>query len=397
MRGLPKIAIIDRYVLAETIGPLAFGLAMLTFALVAGRMLKLVELVVNHGVTFGEVLRLVGYIMPAFLELTFPMGMLLGVLLGFGRMSTDLELTAARACGISLYRLSTSIMVLALFGYALSSWLAFSVRPWANTRLRESLFELTQTKATAGIKEKVFNMNFPGLIIYADHIDHSGSGMSGVLISDARNPAQQSTIIARHGVVVPDRREKSITLRLRDGSIYGVDAQSNDTHVTSFNLYDLSVRPGESLGIMPHDPQEMDYDELQDHIAEQRAGGQPDYIAETELARKFTIPIATVFFAMLGVSLGLKPARGGQSERLGVSIALFFGYYALMRAAQTLAERGKLDALIAMAIPDVVFAVLAIWMFYRSANDRGDQGRGPGDLVWDVIERFERRREKQAA
>jgi hypothetical protein len=47
-----------------------------------------------------------------------------------------------------------------------------------------------------------------------------------------------------------------------------------------------------------------------------------------------------------------------------------------------------LNALAAMAIPDLVFLGLAVWMFYRSATDRADQGRGPGDLIWDLIEHF---------
>jgi lipopolysaccharide export system permease protein len=111
-------------------------------------------------------------------------------------------------------------------------------------------------------------------------------------------------------------------------------------------------------------------------------------MAEAEMAGKFTVPLATLLFALLGVPLGMKPARGGQSERFGVAITLFFLYYMLMRLGRTLAERGMLNPLAAMAIPDVVFLALAVWMFYRSATDRADQGRGPGDLIWDLIERF---------
>lgn len=392
LRAIPRLKILDRYVLRETIGPMAFGLALLTFALVAGRLLKLIEMIVNHGVSLGAVFELVGYIMPGFLELTFPMAVLLGVLLGFGRMSGDRELTAARACGISLYRLAAPVLVMALVACALSSWLAFVVRPWANANLRQTLYQLTRTKASAGLKEKVFNKNFPGLVVYVDRIDPSDDSLGGVLISDARNPQQQSTIIAHRGLLVPDERQEIITLRLLDGSIFGVDAQSNATHVTSFRIYDLTIHPGEVLGRIQHDPEEMNYPELTGVIAARRRAGQRDYLAETELARKYTVPLATLLFAMLGVPLGLRPARGGQSERFGVSIALFFGYYTLMRAGQALAERGSLNAFIAMSMPDLIFAVLAAWLFYRSANDRGDEGRGPGDLLWDAIERFERQR-----
>src|ERR1700730_6318053 len=111
---MPKVTILDRYILRETLGPMLFGLALLTFAMVAGRMLKLIELVMNHGVGVSDILKLIGFIMPGFLELTFPMAALLGVLLGFGRLSSDQEITAARACGISLYRMACPVLAMAL-------------------------------------------------------------------------------------------------------------------------------------------------------------------------------------------------------------------------------------------------------------------------------------------
>ncbi len=137
----------------------------------------------------------------------------------------------------------------------------------------------------------------------------------------------------------------------------------------------------------------MTYPALRADTVAARAKGKPDYAAETERAGKFTVPFATMLFALLGISLGLKPARGGHSERFGVSVALFFLYYSLMRVGETLAQRGKLDAWAAMSIPDIVFMVLAFWFFYRAASDKGDQGRGPGDIIWDLVERYERSRQ----
>ncbi|HVC44873.1 MAG TPA: LPS export ABC transporter permease LptF [Candidatus Binataceae bacterium] len=396
---MPRIAIIDRYIVSEIVAPFALGVGLLTFALVTGRLLKLTEMVVNHGVTLVDVTSLIGYIMPAFLELTFPMAVLLGVLMGFGRMSGDRELIAARACGLSLYRLALPVLGFALAMWAVSSWLAFSVRPWANSHLEERLYELTQTRATAGLKEKVFNRNFPGLVIYVDHVSPTDEKLHGVMISDARNPSQQNTIIAHTGIIVPDRANRSITLRLFDGSVFGLEASfkgtntAASTHVTSYKIYDLNVRPDEGIGGAARDPEDMTYSELRRAIAKGRAARQPDYAAETELAGKYTLPIMTVLFAMLGIPLGLKPARGGQSERFGVAIALFFAYYSLMRAGEALASRGRLGALAAMSIPDVVFALLALGLFLRSAADRGDQGRGPGDVLWDLFERYGRWKE----
>jgi lipopolysaccharide export system permease protein len=390
---MPRLPIIDRYIAREIVAPFAMGVALLTFALVTGRLLKLIEMVVNRGVTLGDVASLIGYIMPAFLELTFPMAVLLGVLMGFGRMSGDRELIAARACGMSLYRLAMPVMGFAVVIWAFSSWLSFSVRPWANRHLRDQIYELTQTRSSAGLKDKIFNRNFPGLVIYVDHISAADEILHGVMISDARNPAQQNTIIAKSGIIVPDRAHRTITLRLFDGSIFGLEPASDSTHVNSFRLYDLNVRPEAELGMTERDPEEMSYHRLRLVIAKARAAGKPDFGAETEIASKFTLPFTTLLFAMLGIPLGLKPARGGQSERFGVALALFFLYYSLMRAGEALAMRGQLAPFSAMSIPDLVFAILAVTMFLRSAADRGDQGGGPGDVLWEMVERYGRWRE----
>ena len=390
---IPRITIIDRYIVREVVAPFALGVGLLTFALVTGRLLKLTEMVVNRGVSLADVAGLIGYIMPAFLELTFPMAVLLGVLMGFGRMSGDRELIAARACGMSLYRLAVPVLGFALMIWAISSWLSFSVRPWANSHLRDQLFELTQTRSSAGLKEKVFNRNFPGLVIYVDHISSKDEILHGVMISDARNPAQQNTIIGKTGIIVPDRAHRTITLRLYDGSVFGLEAANDTTHVTSYSIYDLNVHPDAELELGERDPEEMSYGALRSEVAKARAAGKPDYGAETELASKFTLPFTTVLFGLLGIPLGLKPARGGQSERFGVAIALFFLYYSLMRAGEALAMRGRLPPLVAMSLPDFVFAVLAISLFLRSAADRGDQGRGPADVLWEMVERYGRWKE----
>ena len=389
--SVPKVTILDRYVAWEVLAPFLMGVGLLTFALVTGRLVKLTEMVVNHGVTLGEVLGLIGYILPAFLELTLGMAVLLGVLLGFGRMSGDQEMTAARACGVSLYRIAVPVMAVAVVVYAISSWFAFTVRPWANQRLEDRLYYLTRTKAAAGLREKVFNDDLPGVMIYVDHISNDDGTLHGVLISDSRDPHQQTTIIGKSGMVLPDDKGGT-TLRLFDGSLYGTEANTDQSRVTSFRIYDLSFRPKETDLGSDRDPDQLSYGELKARTAKARAAGKPDYEAETELAAKYTVPLATLMFAMLGIALGLKPARGGHSERFGVAVGLFFFYYGLMRVGRTLAERGTLTSFVAMSIPDLVFIALAVWLFVRAAQDKGNQGRGPGDIIWDLVERYERSR-----
>ncbi|HVA76396.1 MAG TPA: LptF/LptG family permease, partial [Candidatus Binataceae bacterium] len=296
------------------------------------------------------------------------------------------------ASGISLYRLAVPVMAVAFVVYLVASWFAFSVRPWADSRLQDQLYYLTRTKAAAGLREKVFNDDMPRIMIYVDKISDEDGSLHGVLIADSRDPKQQNTIIATHGLVLADKKTGGTTLRLFDGSLFGSEAATDQSHVTGFRVYDLTIRPKEGGASLDRDPDELSYGALLARINAARARGKPDHEAETELAAKYMVPIATLLFALLGVSLGLKPARGGHSERFGVAVALFFLYYSIMRVGRTLAERGSLNAYLAMSIPDLVFLVLALWLFVRAAQDKGNQGRGPGDILWDFVERYEKSR-----
>ena len=97
--------ILHRYVFREVLTPFLLGLGVFTFVLLIARLLKLIELVVNRGLPPMQILRLIGYLMPAFLEVTVPMAMLLAILIAFGRLSADSEMIAMRSSGLSIYQL----------------------------------------------------------------------------------------------------------------------------------------------------------------------------------------------------------------------------------------------------------------------------------------------------
>src|SRR5262249_60475491 len=94
--------------------PFLFGLMTFTLILLVGRILKLVELVVNRGVPFLQIAKLFALILPTFLEMTVPMALLLGVFLGLGRLSSDHELVALKASGISPLQILVPIGIIAV-------------------------------------------------------------------------------------------------------------------------------------------------------------------------------------------------------------------------------------------------------------------------------------------
>src|SRR6185295_18899084 len=93
---------IDRYIFKEILVPFFLGLGIFTFILLIARILKMVELVVNRGVPAWQIIKLFSCILPAFLEVTVPMALLLSILVAFGRLSADSEIVALKTCGVSL-------------------------------------------------------------------------------------------------------------------------------------------------------------------------------------------------------------------------------------------------------------------------------------------------------
>jgi len=367
------VRIIHRYVLREIAVPFALGLATFTFILLIARILRLVELVVNRGVPLLDVLRLFSYILPAFLEVTVPMALLLGVLTAFGRLSADSEMTALRTSGVSLYQVLPPVAVFASVVFVVAVGLSVYVRPWGNNRLRTGLFEIAKTRASAGIREKVFNDDFKGLVIYVNQIEPPGNALRGVLISDSREAEQLNTVIARAGFLVSSTGTNALMLRLIDGSIHSYYPRNGSYHRTDFATYDVTLDLQTALGnLQQHekDPSEMTVGELRAAIAANARTGDTAFPETVELHRKLSIPFACLAFAALGVPLGLQPSRAVHSRGFTLSLALIFIYYLLLTLGENLGSRGVLPASVGLWIPNALLSLLAAVLILRAANDR---------------------------
>jgi lipopolysaccharide export system permease protein len=364
---------LNRYVLREIFIPFGLGLAAFTVILLIARILKLVEMVVNRGVPLLNVLKLFSYILPAFLEVTVPMALLLGVLIAFGRLSSDSEVIALRASGVSLYQLMRPVAGFAVVTYLVALGLSMYARPWGNSQLRSGLYEIAKTRASAGMKEKVFSDDFSGLVIYVDHIEPPGNLLRGVLISDSRDPAQRNTVFARLGMVISNEALHTLTLRLVDGSIHALYAKDRSYHRTDFSTYDITLDLDTALASLrprERDPSEMTVGDLETAIAAKRAAGLPAFGESVELQRKFSIPFACLAFAAIGVPLGIRPSRSVHSRSFTLSLLLIFSYYLLLSLGESLGERGVLPAGVALWLPNILLTLLAGMLFVHAARER---------------------------
>lgn len=362
-----------RYFLREVAAPFLLGIGVFTFILLIARMLKLVELVVNRSVPIFEIAKLFAYILPTFLEVTVPMALLLAVLLSFSRLSADSEIVALKTSGISLYQMVMPVAAFTLLVTFLALMLSLYARPWANSNLKASLYEIAKTRASAGLRERVFNDDFAGLVIYVEHIEPPGDRLVGILIADGRDPNQRNTVIAKTGFLVGNEETHSVTLRLLDGSIHTFLPGEKSYHKTDFTTYDVSLDLAVALAKFSQrekDPQEMTYGELRQAIAERLAAGRSANTELVELHRKFSLPFACLVFGLVGVPLGVQPVRAVRSRSFSISLALIFLYYLMLTAGEAMAEKGRLPAMVALWIPNVTFTAFGLGLFIAAARER---------------------------
>src|SRR5438552_15914680 len=135
--------IFDRYIFSETLFPALIGLLALTFVFFSQQLGKLVEIIVRQSATLREVGEFSLAIVPNVLIFTIPMAVLVGILTGFGRMSSDSEAIAFRAAGISMNRLLRPIMLLAGVAWIVTLALTLWIAPRAAAHSRQLIHALS--------------------------------------------------------------------------------------------------------------------------------------------------------------------------------------------------------------------------------------------------------------
>jgi lipopolysaccharide export system permease protein len=359
------------YILKEILPVFFIGLMTFTIILLMDKILKLIELVVNRGGSLSDVLMLFLFISPSFLIITIPVAVLLGTLLTFGRLSSDSEITAFKASGMSLYQLFFPIFVFALAAFLLTSFLVFYGLPWGNRGFKATLYRLVQSKADIEIKERVFNDAFSGLVVYVDRVPLQGNHMEGILIYDQREKGKSNTILAKEGFIVNNPESQEIILRLRTGDIHRFEPEAHTFQKITFGTYDLKLELAKTFAAIEKKLKdwEMSIDDIRKKMEEIKRTGGDTTSYEIELHKRYAIPFTCFVFALIGVPLGIQPHRSGRSYGFILSIFILIAYYVSLTASEILAARKIIPAFAAGWIPNLLFSGLGIYLLVKTASE----------------------------
>ncbi len=379
--------VLTRYIFREMAVPFVLCLAILTFTALLSKALKLVDLMVTHGIGFGYVVWFVVSVIPSFLIYTIPISFLVAVLVAFTRLSTDSEITAIKSSGISLLSITKPVFVLAFIAYILTTLSTLYLFPWGNLGLKRLLFEVARTKATAGIDEKTFYDHFKDIVLYVDHIDPKSGELEGIFIAEEKD-GKSNIVLARKGVLVPSRERLSIYLTLYDGAIHREGEAEEDYHLASFSTYNLRLElKGTNSAPSDRTNRELYPSELLLRIKDVVAKGNNPAPFIIDFHKRFALPASVFVFALLGVPLGLQRVRTARFTGFTIALAVVLIYYILSTALEGLGENGAIDPVVSVWGSDIIMAIAGIYIFHRTSRDKpltpfslfaGKEGSGPG-------------------
>ncbi|MBI2206976.1 MAG: LPS export ABC transporter permease LptG [Candidatus Rokubacteria bacterium] len=406
----PRLAIVDRYFLRELIAPFLFGGALFTFFLVIDRIYHLTELVITKGVPFHLVIQLLMFMLPSFLAHALPMALLVAVLLAGGRLAGDLEVVALKAAGVSLLRLFRPVLVASLAVAFLCGALTLWLNPIANREFQGQLFRILQSRAVAGIRERVFNTTFGDVVIYVEDVSPSQLMLRGLLVSDERDPKLSRIITASEGRLLTDDANQRITLRLLDGAVNEADVTPANPPVsgteaaprggaasaaryryTTFTLYDMSVSvdsPLRKTSRTDKPEKDLALGELGAKIESlsHDAHGRAPY--EVEWHKRFALPFAALVFTLVGFPLAVRSHRGGRSIALLGSLVILLSYYLVLTSLEEMTLKEQIPAAFAIWFPNVLFMVLGAILLVATARE----WKAPGlRWLWVTVAAIRRR------
>src|SRR5262245_47992304 len=222
MRVRPPI--VWRYVFGEILAPVLLGLMVYVLLFLMNALFELAELAIKKDIPIGVVLRLLLYLMPRVLEMTLPMSILLGILIGVGRLSADSELIALRASGVSYRRILRPILFVAIGGWLVSSWLILRVEPWAKYSQRRLLSEqIYSADLRREIKPRVFFEQIPGVILYADEVHQEGDFLDRIFLAHTDAQGREVVTLGRRAQIDYDRTTGRTQFVLESGTSHTIN------------------------------------------------------------------------------------------------------------------------------------------------------------------------------
>lgn len=396
----------DRYLLKELIPPFFIGLLIYSFVLLMNQIFLLSELFIAKGVSLPVVVRIFLYLIPSVLAFAVPMSVLMGILAGLSRLSSDSEIVAFRTLGIRNTRILQPVLIFAIGGWLVTSFLTLYLAPRANYKWVQTLTQSVLAKVQLKINPREFNETIPQTVIFIQDIT-SENRWENIFVYLTHSPGEPRAILARTGRLNFFPEAKRATLELINGAIHTVPL--NDPERYSITFFDrveeeISVENLFAQFSSEKRVREKDIGELLngvkriegsrvrleaerkklaaegnrtrdtdirlkaiDHgLSQNKREGRSHWV---EIHKKFALPFVCLIFVLMGIPLGISTRKGGRTSGFTISLGIILVYYILITAGEKSAMEGRISPFLGIWGANILFLLAGVYLFARSSKE----------------------------
>jgi LPS export ABC transporter permease LptF len=359
--------ILRNYFLKEFIGPLFLALALLTFVMILGNLVKIADLVINKGVDIYSIGKLFLFMIPYLLTYTLPIAALTAVLLSLGRLSSDNEIMAIKASGINLFHLVLPLLILGLILSLVLVIFNDRVIPYAHYATRKTLVEVGIKNPTAALEPGVFINSFQNYILFIYGIEQNK--LTNVRIYEPQGEGKPTrTIVARKGEFIAMPEKNMIKLKLMDGTSDEPDPENPaNFYKLNFKTYFMTLDLGQmqDKDKIEKKPKDMTIRELMNEANKLKKEGIDTSPLVTEINEKIALAFSCFVFILLGSSLAIITRRREKSVNFGIAFFIVGVYYLLLLGSEALSLQGYVNPKIAMWIPNIILGIVGAILTFR--------------------------------
>jgi lipopolysaccharide export system permease protein len=318
----PMMTTLNRYILRQCFGVMVFVTATLSAAVWIAQSLRLIDLIVNRGLSIALFFYLAALILPRFLDVVMPIGVFIAVLFTFNRIAAESELVVMRSAGMSPLALAKPVLMLAGFAFLLLMSLSLYFLPVANGAFKNLEFEIRNRFVSSLIQEGTFTTISDKLTFYIRSRDDRGEVL-GLLVNDNRDPRRPVTILAERAAFVDTPAGSRIVMV--NGNRQQFDSQTRKLSVLTFDRYTLDL---DAL----HGAPEVRFREAQERFLPDLffppAGLDPVLRRSfaLEANQRILVPLSTFSFALIPLACLLPGElnRRGQFWRVCLAVGVAF-------------------------------------------------------------------------
>jgi lipopolysaccharide export LptBFGC system permease protein LptF len=385
LKFIPGLRIFDRYVWSQVSGSTFMGVMVLTGVMVLANVFKEMERLLGDtsSLPLWTMFQFILYVIPYSLIFTIPWALLTAILLVFGRMSADNEMTALRMTGMSMPRICAPVFILAVLMSGVCYWVNVELAPHAKTKIK-GLFraQIMDDPAMLFQPGKVLD-KFPGYRIYTR--ERNGNKLKDVEIVQTNLGRCERYIRAERAEleITPGITDFILRLEFAHVETGGGEAENatageqinieNDIQVVDFDKTAITFplsRLKEKTERVTNSMKDTDrlWDEVKTGISS--VNGIPldkKYVSasKTELSMRYSFSMAAFVFTLVGIPLGITAQRRETSIGFALSLIVAVSYIFFIIFAGTLNEKPKLYPHLIMWVPNVLFLAIGGRLFWK--------------------------------